>query len=109
MMRSGTMGGIHHHAQRTGFRAEHLIIAGFQIGSDETADVGFILDDQNFILVIAHRRHPLFPEQNGKQRPPLFLFSAKISLPCALMMAAHTDSPMPILLRVPSTGAAVFS
>ena len=26
------MGGVHHHAERTGLRAEHLIIAGFQIG-----------------------------------------------------------------------------
>ena len=69
------MGGVHHHAQRAGFRTEHLIIAGFQIGSDKTADVGFILDDQNFVLVIARRRRPLFPEKNGIQRRrfPCFL------------------------------------
>ena len=41
--------------------------------------------------------------------PPPRLFSAVMSLPCALTMAAHTDSPIPILLRVPSTGAVDFS
>ena len=59
------MGSVHHHAKRTGLRAEHLIVAGFQIGFDKTSDVGLVLYNQNFVLVIAHRPHPLFPEQNG--------------------------------------------
>ena len=29
------MGSVHHHAERTGFRAEHLIVTGFQIGFDK--------------------------------------------------------------------------
>ena len=68
------MGGIHHHAKLAGFRAEHLIVAGFQIGFDKTSDVGLVLYDQNFVLVIAHRPHPLFPEQSGipHRRPSYF-------------------------------------
>ena len=59
------MGGVHHHAERTGLRAEHLIVAGFQIGFDKASDVGLILYDQDLVLVIAHRPHSLFPEQSG--------------------------------------------
>ena len=68
------MGGVHHHAERTGFRAEHLIVAGFQIGFDKASDVGLVLYDQNFVLVIAHRPRPLFPEQSGipHRRPSYF-------------------------------------
>ena len=60
-----SMRGVHHHAERTGLRTEHLIVTGFQIGFDKTSDVGFILYDQDLEFVIAHRPHPLFPEQNG--------------------------------------------
>ena len=68
------MGGIHHHAKLAGFRAEHLIVAGFQIDFDKTSDVGLVLYNQNFVLVIAHRPHPLFPEQSGipRRRPSYF-------------------------------------
>ena len=59
------MGGVHHHAERTGLRAEHLIIAGFQIGFDKAPDVGLVLYDQDLVLVIAHSPHPLFPAQSG--------------------------------------------
>ena len=59
------MGGIHHHAKLAGFRAEHLIVAGFQIGFDKASDVGLVLYDQDLVLVIAHRPHPLFPAQSG--------------------------------------------
>ena len=41
------MGSIHHHAERTGLRAENLIVAGFQICFNEASDVGFILYDQD--------------------------------------------------------------
>ena len=68
------MGGIHHHAKLAGFRAEHLIVAGFQIGFDKTFDVGLVLYDQDLEFVIAHRPHPLFPEQSGilRRRPSYF-------------------------------------
>lgn len=45
-------------------RAENLIVAGFQICFNEALDVGFILYDQDLKFVIAHRPHPLFPEQS---------------------------------------------
>ena len=56
------------------FRTEHLIVAGFQIGFDKASDVGLVLYDQDFVLVIAHRPHPLFPEQSGipHRRPSYF-------------------------------------
>ena len=58
------MGSVHHHAECTGLRAENLIVAGFQICFNEASDVGFILYDQDLKFVIAHRPHPLFPEQS---------------------------------------------
>ena len=58
------MGSVHHHAERTGLRAENLIVAGFQICFNEASDVSFILYDQDLKFVIAHRPHPLFPEQS---------------------------------------------
>ena len=68
------MGGIHHHAKLAGFRTEHLIVAGFQIGFDKASDVGLVLYDQDLVLVIAHRPHPLFPAQSGipHRRPSCF-------------------------------------
>lgn len=70
-----TMGGVHHYAERTGLRAEHLIVTGFQIGFDKASDVGLVLYDQDLVLVIAHRPHPLFPAQSGipHRRPSCFL------------------------------------
>ena len=78
--------------------AEHL---GLQHGTDEGADVRFILHDQNFETIFSHDHSSIGSVKVNSAPPPGRLW-AEILPPWALMMVAQTLRPMPMFRRAAS-------